>query len=92
MDGLELLVFCLAHLGSNGVFSFAPGVQYNIDWRQGISIVGQLIVSVSSFLIHHGGFHGPYYIPLNVFTASKGSNFYILLHSLLVFCDDSLTN
>ena len=22
--------------------------------------------------------YGPYYIPLNVFTASKGSNFYIL--------------
>ena len=45
--GPELLVCCLAHRGSTGVFfSFAPDFQLVIG-RPGISIVGQLTKSVS---------------------------------------------
>ena len=54
--GPELLVCCLAHRGSTGVY-FCSGFQYVI-WRPGISIVGQLTESVeSSFLIHQGHYH-----------------------------------
>ena len=31
------------------------------------------------------GFYGRYYLPLNVFTASKGSNFYILIRTIYMY-------
>ena len=43
---LELLVRCLAHRGSTGVFPLLQ-IFSDVVWRQGLSIAGQLIVSVS---------------------------------------------
>ena len=45
--------------------AFLKGLQIfsNVVWCPGISIAGQLFVSMSSFLIHHGGNHDLFVCP-----------------------------
>ena len=60
------LVCCLAHRGLTGVFLllriFSKLFGAQGSRHLGISIVGQLTKSVSSFLIYHGGYHDLWFV------------------------------
>ena len=59
--GPELLVCCLPHRGSTGVFLSLRG---SVGRRPRISIVGQITESVKlSFLIHQSGYHDLFVCP-----------------------------
>ena len=60
--GPEFLVFSLAQRVSTGVFRMLQ-IFSNDVWRPGNSIAGELIETMSSFLIHHGGYHDVFVCP-----------------------------